>query len=117
MIHADMHPGNLLVDGDALTVIDFDDAGFGWHQYDIAVALIYYRLKPYFPEIERAFVQGYRSQRAISAAELALVPMFMLIRNMVQMGWIMLRPELGRSLTREHIDSVCARCAVFEAVC
>ena len=31
MIHADMHPGNVLVDGDRLTVIDFDDAGFGWH--------------------------------------------------------------------------------------
>ena len=31
LIHADMHPGNILVDGDRLTVIDFDDAGFGWH--------------------------------------------------------------------------------------
>ena len=38
MIHADMHPGNVLVDGDRLTVIDFDDAAWGWHAYDIAVA-------------------------------------------------------------------------------
>ena len=30
LIHADMHPGNILVDGDRLTVIDFDDAGLGW---------------------------------------------------------------------------------------
>src|SRR4029077_15427119 len=39
MIHADLHQHNVLVDGERLTVIDFDDAGFGWHQYDIAVAL------------------------------------------------------------------------------
>ena len=42
VIHADMHPGNIVVDGDRLTVIDFDDAGFGWHQYDIATALTHW---------------------------------------------------------------------------
>ena len=46
LIHADMHPGNILVHGDRLTVIDFDDAGFGWHPYDIAVVLTYYQGKP-----------------------------------------------------------------------
>ena len=43
LIHADLHPHNLLVNGDQLHVIDFDDAGFGWHQYEIAVALDAYR--------------------------------------------------------------------------
>ena len=31
LIHADLHPYNVLVQGDRFTVIDFDDAGFGWH--------------------------------------------------------------------------------------
>ncbi len=42
VIHADLHAGNVLVDGDRLTVIDFDDSGFGWHQYDAAVALFHF---------------------------------------------------------------------------
>ena len=39
LIHADLHHANLLVNDRDLSIIDFDDAGFGWHQYDIAVAL------------------------------------------------------------------------------
>ena len=30
MIHADMHSQNVLIQEDKLSVIDFDDAGFGW---------------------------------------------------------------------------------------
>ena len=33
LIHADLHPRNVLIDGGHAAVIDFDDAGFGWHQY------------------------------------------------------------------------------------
>lgn len=117
LIHADMHPFNLLVHGESLTVIDFDDAGFGWHQYDIAVALIAYRTKPYFRAIEAAFLRGYRTVRGITDAALALVPMFMLIRGLATIGWILQRPELGRELTAEHKDAVCAQCGTFEPPC
>ena len=48
MIHADLHPGNLLVNGNQLAIIDFDDAGFGWHQYELVAALFYYWNKPDF---------------------------------------------------------------------
>ena len=46
MIYADMHPGNVLVDGDRLTVIDFDDAAWGWHAYDMSVALFFHQSGP-----------------------------------------------------------------------
>ena len=117
VIHADMHPGNLVVNGDRLTVIDFDDAGYGWHQYDIAVALVPYRKEPYYAAIEGALVRGYRSCRTISDDALALVPMFMLIRTLALIGWMMQRPELGRALTHEQRESVCARCVAFEPPC
>jgi len=118
MIHADLHTGNLLLDGERLTVIDFDDAGFGWHQYDAAVALFGSWTAPEFPLLERAFVRGYRSVRGISDEQLALLPMFLLIRGMAIIGWIHQRPELDRSqYLRSLIDLVCSKCATFEPPC
>src|SRR5262249_5860589 len=56
VIHADLHTGNVLLDGERLTAIDFDDAGFGWHAYDIAVALFNHRNAPEYWAVEAAFL-------------------------------------------------------------
>ncbi|MEJ0015860.1 MAG: phosphotransferase [Acetobacteraceae bacterium] len=97
LIHADLHPHNVLIDGTHAAVIDFDDAGYGWHQYDLAVALVTHQEHPGFGVFRDACIAGYRSVRAIEDEALALVPMFLLIRGMVQMGWYHQRPELPRS--------------------
>jgi Ser/Thr protein kinase RdoA (MazF antagonist) len=97
LIHADLHPHNVLIDGAHAAVIDFDDAGFGWHQYDIAVALVGYQDHADFVMFRDGFIAGYRSVRTISEADLALLPMFLLIRDMVQVGWFHQRPELPRA--------------------
>ena len=39
LIHSDLHLGNIMCSGDELTIIDFDDAGYGWFAHEIAVAL------------------------------------------------------------------------------
>ncbi len=115
LIHSDMHPGNIVVDGDRLTVIDFDDAGFGWHQYDIAVVLTYWQSKPNTAAIERAFLKGYRSVRSISDTALAAIPTFRLIRWMASMGWFHQRPELAPSAVFEERRAwVLDRCAALE---
>ncbi|MFT5132113.1 MAG: Ser/Thr protein kinase RdoA (MazF antagonist), partial [Gammaproteobacteria bacterium] len=36
MIHADIVPENVLVDGEHIRLIDFDDAGYGWHLFEMA---------------------------------------------------------------------------------
>ncbi len=46
MIHADMHLDNVLKDGERLNVIDFDDAGYGWHAFDLAVGIYHLLLNP-----------------------------------------------------------------------
>lgn len=106
MIHADMHPGNVLVDGDRLTVIDFDDAAWGWHAYDIAVALVNHQDGPNLAAFERAYISGYRSVRAISDKSLMLVPMFRLVRGLAQIGWYHQRPELKRSARFDEVKAV-----------
>lgn len=94
MIHADLHLANLLTHGGQLSVIDFDDAGFGWHQYDIAVAMFHSRDTADFRAARQAFLHSYRAVRPISDDDLALVPMFELIRGMAILGWRAARPEV-----------------------
>lgn len=105
LIHADLHPRNVLIDGARAAVIDFDDAGFGWHQYDLAVALVTYQDHRDFGLFRDACIAGYRSVRALADADLALLPMFLLIRDMVQMGWFHQRPELPRSAVLPRIKA------------
>ena len=97
MIHADLHSDNLMVDGESLTVYDFDDAGFGWHQYDLVVALHGYRHREDFDLLQQATIRGYRQERSITDRDLALLPLFLLVRTLALMGWTHARPELGHS--------------------
>ena len=104
IIHADLHPGNLLVRSDDLAIIDFDDAAFGWRMYDIAVALTHQQAAPDFAAVRDAFLAGYRQVRDLPETEAAQLPLFLLVRGLVQLGWLHERPEidpgdwLGRQL-------------------
>jgi Ser/Thr protein kinase RdoA (MazF antagonist) len=94
MIHADLRSSNVLVNGDRVYVIDFDDAGFGYHQYDMAVALFDHVTSPNYPFIQDALIAGYRSRRSISDEDLALLPQFLLVRMLASLGWLHDRPEI-----------------------
>ena len=114
LIHADLHPHNLLVNGDQLHVIDFDDSGFGWHQYEIAVALDAYRKPPHFEVARDALIAGYRSERTLSDAAIELLPMFLLIRSLALLGWLHERPEHNRgNRVRNLIQSACRQAEIL----
>jgi len=115
MIHADLHAHNILIDPSGnLQAFDFDDAGFGWHQYDLAVVLFGLEELPYFDAVTDALVDGYRSIRAFSDEALSLLPLFLLIRRLVLISWQWERPELGRREGIEaYIADACDRVDVF----
>lgn len=116
MIHADLHAHNILIDSTgALQAFDFDDAGFGWHQYDLAVVLFGLEGRPDFEAISDALVAGYRSVRHFSDEALSLLPLFLLIRWLVLISWQWDRPELGRRKGLEaYIEDACERVIAFD---
>jgi len=108
MIHADLHSENVMVDGDRVQVIDFDDAGFGFHAYDIAVAL-FDLPKQAYPAVRDALLHGYRSKRPLDDAVVELLPMFDLIRALAILGWLYERPEQPRKFVEAVIVRACAQ--------
>jgi Ser/Thr protein kinase RdoA (MazF antagonist) len=96
LIHADLHPGNVLIDtAGALGLIDFDDAAFGWHGYDLASALIEFHADDDFETLREALLAGYREVRQLSACDEGMLPVFLLLRGMALLGWVHERPEHG----------------------
>ena len=99
LIHADLHTGNLISHGQNLHIIDFDDAGFGWHTYDFAVALSEVREPELREPLLQALFKGYEEKRQLEDWVKELVPLFNLIRLLVHIGWIDARPDLSRDPT------------------
>ena len=93
LIHADLHPGNIVIAGDRMGLIDFDDCAFGWHLYDLASALIEYSEEEDFAGLRWALLDGYRERRVLSADDERLLPTFLLLRGMALIGWYHQRPE------------------------
>jgi Ser/Thr protein kinase RdoA (MazF antagonist) len=88
LIHADLVPENVMVDGACMRIIDFDDAGYGWHLFEIATSLYFIRREPYYENARDALVAGYRRHRELSDAHLALLPMFLAARATTYLGWV-----------------------------
>lgn len=88
LIHADFLPENLLVDGDRINLIDFDDSGFGWHLFELATSLFVHLGEPYFDQVLAALVSGYRAERPLPDEQLDLLPYFLLARLTTYVGWL-----------------------------
>lgn len=88
LIHADMRLANLLVKGDHIHLIDFDDCGLGWYLYDFATAISFIEDDPRVPAMKDAWVRGYRSVRPLSAEEEREIDTFVMLRRMALLAWI-----------------------------
>ncbi|WP_428925677.1 phosphotransferase enzyme family protein [Marinibacterium sp. SX1] len=88
LVHADLRLANLLVSGDRLGVIDFDDCGFSWFAYDFAAAISFLETEDYIPDLQAAWLRGYRSVAPFGAEHEAMLPTFILFRRLLLTAWI-----------------------------
>ena len=93
LIHADLRLANLLVDPDPtgtpnITVIDFDDCGFGWYFYDFGTAVSFIEHDPALPEWQDAWVSGYRTRRDLPASDEDMLASFVLLRRLLLLAWM-----------------------------
>jgi Ser/Thr protein kinase RdoA (MazF antagonist) len=110
LIHADLVPENLLVDGRRVQVIDFDDAGFGWHLFELATSLYFITGDRIYETAREALIRGYRSERTMSDEALARLPLFLAARATTYLGWVHTRQgsETAQELTPFLVERACA---------
>ena len=99
LIHADFVPENLLVDQGVVRLLDFDDAGYGWHLFELATALHFIRGDQNYLIARTALIDGYRAQRALPDSALEKLPLFQMARGFTYVGWMHTRQ--GMDMVRE----------------
>ena len=84
---------DVMIDGESLQAIDFDDCGFGWHLFDLATISILFLGTEQSETVQRAVIDGYRQERQLTDETLAQMPLFYLLRAFTYLGWIHTRSE------------------------
>ncbi len=97
LIHADVLRENVLVNRSSLSIIDFDDSGFGFRLYDLGTVLSQNLYEPAYPAIRDALMSGY------GTTDTAMVELFTLARTCASVGWTMPRLAPNDPIHRSHI--------------
>jgi Ser/Thr protein kinase RdoA (MazF antagonist) len=93
LIHADLRLANLMVDGETLTAIDFDDCGFGWWAYDLASALSFIETDPRLPDLIAVWLEGYSRVAALRGEDRAMIPSLIFLRRVLLTAWLSTRAD------------------------
>ena len=96
LVHADAHLDNVLFHGQQARLIDFDDCGFGYRIYDVAVALWELRHRADYAAFRTALVQGYTEHRPLPIEQLEHLDAFIAAREVAFALWF-----VGMAETRE----------------
>jgi Ser/Thr protein kinase RdoA (MazF antagonist) len=87
LIHGDLHQNNYLFHACQVCDIDFDDCGYGYHLYDMAVTLFNVHWRDDAAVLRAGFLKGYRQVRPLSAAHEGYLSTFMDLRDIQMMIW------------------------------
>lgn len=94
LIHADLHPWNVMWHEGKISVFDFDDCGWGFPLQDLAVALYYLDTD----EQDAAFKQGYESVSSLPEHTEADLAALMIQRRLILANFLL------ESTNPEHRD-------------
>ena len=115
LIHADMRLANLLVDSAGrVTLIDFDDSGFGWFLYDLAASLSFIETRPDRGALVEAWCAGYEPVRRLTAEDRAIIGPMILFRRFVLLAWI--GSHIETPLAQKHAPVFAADTAALAPV-
>lgn len=112
LIHADLVRENLLLDGPLVRMIDFDDGGFGYRLFDLATLLLKTLDEPDYPALRAALITGYHSLRVL---DLALLDLFIALRAVTYVGWIVPRmtEDGGPARNTRFVVQAVGLCAAY----
>lgn len=97
LIHADVLRENVLVNDGSVSLIDFDDSGFGFRLYDLGTALVQTVYLPEQGEIRAALMAGY------GTSDEKMVQAFTLARTLASVGWTMPRLQPDDPIHKSHL--------------
>lgn len=97
LIHADVLRENVLVNDRSVSLIDFDDSGYGFRLHDLGTALVQTVQHPEHPQLRDALMAGY------GTTDSAMVEAFVLARTLASVGWTMPRLALEDPIHRSHL--------------
>jgi len=115
LIHCDLRLANLLIDGSAVKVIDFDDCGFGWYMYDAATPVSFYEHEPQVPAVIESWKKGYRKVLALPKEDETEIATFIMLRRILLVAWIAshFEAEFPKSLGAGYTDGSLPLCEEY----
>lgn len=85
--HGDLHFGNTHIEGQQLSMYDFDCCGPGWRLYDLATYRWAARLRQFEGGAWKPFIEAYLEVRPAAANTLEFVPLFVILRHIWLQGY------------------------------
>ena len=112
LIHADLVRENILIGGDDIVLIDFDDGGWGFRLFDIATVLLKTVDDTGREAQQQALMRGYQRLRSLDPS---LLDLFIALRAATYVGWIVPRmSEAGaEARNRRFIEAAAAICGKY----
>ncbi len=87
LAHCDLYPENVLYQGSQAIPIDFEDFGYGYWIWDIAVALCSWPWTEKWPQMRDAFFEGYLSVRTLPDDQINQLSLFMAAQYATMVLW------------------------------
>ncbi len=102
MIHADMYPENVLFRAGEVRPIDFEDCGYGYWLWDVAVALCLWPWTEDWHWKRDALLDGYAKTRTLPDAQLKHLDLFMEAQYATMVLWATLFIKVDPAMRAEH---------------